>query len=322
MRVLFLTPLGALLALGLGVPLAALLLVRRRALHVRRALRLPELPRTLVLVTPLAALLGAGTLVALAAAQPVVERTKTRHVRVDAEAFVVVDTTRSMLARKDARSATRLARAKAAAMDVRASLADVPVGIASLTDRVLPHLFPSAAQDVFQATLERSIGIERPPPRSGFSTNATNLGALGSVVSRRFFSASARNRLLVVLTDGETQPVFGPALAVRFREPPGVKAVFVHVWDDDERVFTRGAPEPEYQPDPRARTLLSGVAAAVDGSVYGEEELAPAAAEARRLVGDGPTTSRGERRDRVALAPYLTVAAFLPLTILLRRRDR
>ena len=43
-----------------------------------------------------------------------------------------------------------------------------------MTNRVLPHLFPSANEDIFQATLERAIGIERPPPPSGLATVATD----------------------------------------------------------------------------------------------------------------------------------------------------
>ena len=73
-------------------------------------------------------------------------------------------------------------------MTMRASLPDVPVGLVSLTDRVLPHLFPSTDQDVFAATLERSLGIEKPPPRSSFATGATSLNALATLRGLRYFT--------------------------------------------------------------------------------------------------------------------------------------
>lgn len=322
MSLLFLTPLGGLLALGLLAPLAALLMIRRRAREVRRAVGLPELPAA-VLVVPLVALVTAGSLVALAAAQPVLERTVTRQVRGDAEVFVVLDTSRSMLARESASAAGRLERAKAAAAELRVALPDVRMGIASITDRVLPHLFPTAAEEVFQATLERAIGIERPPPRGSLATNATSLGALEAIVTRRFFSPAARSRLLVVLTDGESQPVAPRSgLGTRFREPPGVETVFLHLWAAEERVYTRGAAEPQYRPDPKARAILDGIAALTGGTVYPERELGAATQQARELLGTGPRITEGERRSRVALAPYLAAAAFVPLVLLLWRRDR
>ena len=109
-----------------------------------------------------------GVLLGLAAAQPLVERTSDRKVRSDAEAYVVLDVTRSMLARPSLRGQMRIERAKRAAEQLRASLPDVKVGVASITNRVLPHLFPSADQDVFRATLSKALGVDRPAPGTGF----------------------------------------------------------------------------------------------------------------------------------------------------------
>ena len=60
----------------------------------------------------------------------------------------------------------------------------------------------------------------------------------------------------------------------------------------------------------------------VGGSVYAEDELGGAIAKARDLIGEGEIEPRGERRHQLALAPYLTGAVFLPLTLLLWRRER
>jgi len=315
-----LTPLGVLLALGVVVPLLALRLVRRRAAGIRREVGLPE-PSRLSRHATVAALVVCGVLLGLAAAQPRLEWQTTRKLRSDAEAFVVLDTSRSMLARESPDAAIRYHRARRAALRFRDGLADVPVGIATLTDRVLPHLFPSADDDVFVATLGRSIGIDKPPPQGHFVTTATRLEALEAVVNRRFFSPRARSRLLIVLTDGESVPVAGAKLGNAFRRPPALASVFVHVWRSDERVYVGGQIEPQYSPDPQARSILETTAAAVGGEVFGEGEVDEAIATARELLGEGELEPQGERRNRLALAPYLAGAVFLPLAYLLWRRD-
>lgn len=320
-RIIFLTPLGAILAIGAIAPLVALLAVRRRANRVRRTVGISAAGKR-PLAVPLVALACAGWLLGLAAAQPVLERTSTRRVRTDAEAFFVVDVSRSMLAQGGQGSPMRIDRAKDAASELRGRLSDVPVGVASLTDRVLPHLFPSDDVEVFQATLERTIGIERPPPRSSFLTNATRLDSLAAIRTHRFFSPDSDTRLLVVFTDGESQPVATARLGTLFKREPAIEVVFVHVWGGSERVYARGAPEPQYLPDPSARAILDGVATSTGGSVFSERSLESATQRARQLLGSGPTVTEGLYSGREALAPYLALAAFLPLGLLLWRRDR
>src|SRR5262245_28747950 len=180
MSVSFLTPIGWLLALAALLPLLAFLLVERRAHRVRSQLQLPEPPLRSKL--PLALSLAAvPILLAAAAAQPVLESREQRSVRADAEAFMIFDTSRSMLAADAANAPNRLERSRAAAEKVRRQLADIPVGIASLTNRMLPHLFPSIDNATFVSTVERSIGIERPPPtrtedRKSTRLNSSHLG--------------------------------------------------------------------------------------------------------------------------------------------------
>jgi hypothetical protein len=317
----FASPVAVLLALGALVPLAALLTVRARARGIRQVLHLPE-PRTREKRIPLVAIGVAGALIGLAAAQPVLQRDADRLVRTDAEAWVILDTTRSMLAQSDPDSRMRLDRAKAGAQAVKDSLPNVPVGIASLTDRVLPHLFPTTDEDVFHATLERSVAIENPPPRSGFLALVTRLDAVGSLNELNFFTDTARRRVAVVLTDGESLPFAPDRVARRLSGPPRIDALFVHVWNEDERVFTRGVPEPGYRPDPTSRPTLDTLASVTGGRVYSDGEAGSAAARARELIGQGPTVEQGERRVRYALSPYLAGAAFFPLALLLWRRDR
>jgi von Willebrand factor type A domain len=321
MSLTILTPLGALLALGLVVPLVALLGARRKAAHVREALGVPE-PRTRSLALPLGGLVVGGVLLGLAAAQPVFEWTSDRRVRTDAEAFVVLDVSRSMLAQREPETPTRIDRAKAAATTLHASLPDVPVGIASLTDRLLPHLFPSTDADVFEATLARSVAIERPPPRSSFATGATSLNALATLRGLRYFTPSKKQRLAIVLTDGESQPVANARLGGLFRRDPAIDVIFVQFWSEDERVFTRGVPEPQYRADPSARPVLDRLAASAKGAVYSEAQLDVVTSQARDFLGSGPSVVRGEQAGQLTLAPYLAAAALLPFGLLLWRRDR
>jgi hypothetical protein len=317
----FLTPVGILLALGGLLPLIALVLIVRHAARVRSRLGVSSM-RAHRLVAPLVALVTASVLVGLAAAQPILERTTTRRVRSDAEVFVAIDVSRSMLASNGPGARTRFERAKEAASELRARLHDVPVGVATFTDRVLPHLFPTANAEVFEATVDRSIGIERPPPGSSLATNATKLDALASVRGLRYFAPSAKHRLLIVLTDGESTPVAGARLGKVFTREPAITPIFVQFWKDGEQVYTRGAPEPEYVSDPSARALLDGLAASTGGSTYSEQQLGAVARKARQSLGDGPLEVAGQSQGRRALAPYLALAAFVPLGLLLWRRDR
>lgn len=321
MTLTILTPLGALLAVGVVVPLVALIRARRKAANVRGVLGVDE-PRRRAVAVPLAGLVIGAVLLGLAAAQPVFEWTRDQKVRTEAEAFVVLDVSRSMLAQRNLGEPQRIERAKAAATTLRASLSDVPVGLASLTDRVLPHLFPSVDQKVFEATLERSLGIEQPPPRSSFATGATSLNALATLRGLRYFTPRSTKRLAIVLTDGESEPVSNARLGGLFRRSPPIEVVFVQFWDEDERVFSRGVPEPQYIADPSARAALDRLAASSQGAVYTEAQLDAARSKARELLGSGPSVVEGEKAGQLALAPYLAVAALVPFGLLLWRRDR
>jgi hypothetical protein len=325
----FSSPLGALLALGAAVPLTAYFAVSKRAASVRRALRLPDLTLDKKLLPVVAATALAG-LLGLAAAQPVLERASERRARADVEVIVVVDNSRSMLAQRTADSPTRMVRAKAAALELRHALPQIPVGLASMTNRVLPHVFPTADGHVFDATLERAIDVHLPPPASGFILtpeqqsvrNATSLSQLSAVARQRFYAPASRRRLLVVLTDGESLNVAPQAVGQALREA-GIQTILLHFWAANERVFTNGRPERQYLPVAGSRKILETLAAATGGSVYDETEIDAAARSARELLGDGPTRVEKDEHGRpLSLASYLAVIAFLPLAFLLWRRDR
>jgi hypothetical protein len=274
------------------------------------------------LIVPIAAMALAAALLGLAAAQPVLARETRLHVRTDAEVFVALDVSRSMLARQARTGPTRLARARTLAVRLRDEFPGVRVGVASITDRVLPHLFPTPDDDVFRTTLYRSIDIEQPPPRSQYSVNATSFDTLTDVATRRFFSPTAKRRVLVVLTDGESTPITAARIGRVFAAPPAIRTVFVHIWGPNEHVYGPSGPEPQYHTDPASRAILEALAVATGGAVYREDQIDAAAERTRKFLGSGPTKAEGVRDARNGLAPYLALAALLPLGLLLARQDR
>ena len=317
MHVSLLTPAGAAVALVALVPLAALVLTELRARQVRRVLGLGAPPRRLGSLLALS-LAAAGVLVGAAAAQPVLERGATRHERTDVNAYVVLDSTRSMLAAATPRSANRIARSRALALELRAAVPDLKVGVASVTDRVLPHLFPTMNEDIYAATLQYSVGIERPPP-SRRRQNATDLNALAQLGPQGFFPATPERRIVVVLSDFETDPFSTAKLGTLLRRQR-LELILVHVWDPEERIFG-GLGDAGYRPSPRSLETVEQLAAAAAGRAFAETELEQAQAAFRAAFGEGPAKALWQERSRTELAPWLSLAALVPLGFVLWRRN-
>jgi hypothetical protein len=180
----FLTPLAGLVTLAAAVPLVAFVRSEQRAARVREVLRLAppgsSQRNTVAAIVVLALLVGVG------AAQPVLEETQEHAARSDAQAFFVLDTSRSMLASEEAGGETRFERARSAALRMRDELSTVPVGIASITDRTLPLLFPTANRDSFSSTLELALGVDRPASWVAGKGRASRFGALAAVAALNF----------------------------------------------------------------------------------------------------------------------------------------
>lgn len=316
----FLTPLGALVALVVVVPLVAFFVADRQRRRVTALLRLNE-PRQLRRLSPAIALCVAAAFLGTAATQPTVVARSTQRIRTDAEAWFVLDTSLSMKAATSPSSPTRFQRAQSLAMRLRAALRDVPSGVASITDRALPHLFPTIDLAAFDLTVRKAVGIERPPPSDGFSVRITTLGSLARLVSDNFFSPSARKRLVVVFTDGETRPFADASLGTVFKQPPGIHAMFVRIWGANERVWDGKRADPLYRPDPASAEYVQQLADTTDGAALRGSNFAAIVRDARHALGSGPHVDvRKERRQR-ELAPLFAAFAFLPLGFLLWRRN-
>jgi hypothetical protein len=318
--VTLLSPAAGLIALAAVVPLVMLGQAVERARNVRRRLQLVEPPH--VRRQAGLAVLTLAVLIGLAATQPVWARTHTQRVRRDAEAYVVFDISRSMLASRGPIAETRLDRAKDEALRLRAQFPEVPIGIASMTDRTLPHLFPSPDQSAFRATVEQAISVEQPPPIGQFRTVGTTLAALSTVPLRGFFSPSATSRVLIVYTDGESRKFDIGSLAVVLRRQPAIRPVFVHTWGAKELVYSGSVAEPDYRPRAGSGEVLQRTAKAAGGAAFEERDAARAASAVRDYLGSGSTIAEREAQDQLSMGPFLLALAVLPLLFLLLRLSR
>jgi hypothetical protein len=314
----FLTPGGALLALTAAAPLAALALAAWRERRARAVLGLAPPTGARRWRRP-AAVLAIAALLGLAASQPALRSSTAVRVRTDAQAFYVIDVSRSMLASRAPRAAARISRARNAAIRLRQELLDVPSGVATLTDRVLPDLLPVADRDSFEQTVRHAARIDNPPPESDAVT-ATALDALGALGTQSFFAPQARHRIAIVLTDGESRPFDARRTA---RALHGVTPVFVRVGSTSENVYDPdGRPEPAYHPDASSGAPLGALADATRTHVFSEGELGAVVRAVRSSLGRGPTRAEGSTFSTHTLAPYAALAALAPLLALLAEGRR
>ncbi len=323
----FLSPSGFLIAVAVALPLLGLWLLERRAMRVRRLLRLraPDRRRGLELGGAFAAI---AVLLALASAQPVLAITHSRPARSDAEVLFVFDTSRSMGASARRHGATRLERAKSFARRLRAALGDIPAGAAGMTDRTLPYLFPTPNAGVFDDTLAQSIAIERPPPQGDFALSgnaharATTLAALASVATQNYFSPQVTHRLLIVLSDDESNPFVESNIGAIFHKKPRVRTIFVRFWNSRERIWLpNGHIDEGYRPDPTGARTEQTLAVATHGRAFVESQLSAVIAAAHAALGTGSVHDRPIDRARTPIAPWIALAAIVPLGLVLRRRN-
>jgi hypothetical protein len=239
-------------------------------------------------------------------------------VRTDAEAIFALDISRSMLAAASPAAPSRLDRAKAAAKTIRAAIPDVPAGLASFTDRALPNLFPTADAGTFSATVDRSVGVDRPPP-VGSALTVTTFDALAAL--RGYFTPGRRHRLLVILSDGESGDFSASLLRATLGRAPEMQIVLVRFGSSNERVFGRaGLPETDYRPESTAQSIRRFLQA-TDGHVIDEGRLGRAKTAVKEGVERGPRVRIGMASTTTQLAPVFVLAAFVPLGFLLWQRN-
>ena len=316
----FLTPTAALVGLAAAAPLVAITLVARRDRRLRRALGLPGEWR-LLRVREGIAVVALFTLLAGAASQPVFSSVRSIDARGDVEAYVLFDVSRSMLAAAGPDEPTRFDRAIQFSLALRPRFADVPVGVASLTDRPLPHVFPTADAGTFASVVTASVGIEKPPPLERGQTRATTFEALEGLAKQNFFSASSTKRVVIVLTDGESRP-FDPRPLAEELATEAIELYLVRFWHEDERVWQESGSPERYRPDPSSEALLTSLATTPRVSTFRESEINRVVAAVDRFFGEGPLVGTAVDRRANPLAPWLALASAVPLAFVLVRRSR
>jgi hypothetical protein len=307
--VAFAHPLAALAALAGIAPIAVALGRLRTGRRVRRALELPE-PRLRALAARPLALACLFCLLGLAAAQPTLRLEHERTARADAEVVVALDSSRSMLAASAPGRPERWQRAEAFARRLRSDLPGVPMGLSSLTNRVLPYLFPTSDPATFDLVLDSAYGIERPPPALTLDRWVTTFDPLTETTARAFFSPQVRRRVLVVLSDAEARAFDARGVLQRL-ESGGTTPVVVRFWRAGERIFHPGSGSYRAtQPDALVGLRRAGWPA------FSETQLDAAVHRIRAAVGEGPLRPVAYAEDDVRLAPFLALAAFVPLLLL------
>jgi hypothetical protein len=305
---MFLTPRSAYLGLLAAVPVAAFALGVVRVERARRVLRLPP-PEPRSRVGHAALIAAVVLLLALAAMQPAVRTQASLRERTDAQAFVVLDTSRSMLASPAPGASTRLAGAKRIALALAARLPGIPLGVATFTDRVLPDLFPTSDTGSFDSVVE-SLSVEDPPPRD-VNTVATTFDALTATATQGFFPQSVRRRAVVLITDGESRAFDARGVADELSSH-GIALAVVRVGSGADRVRRPdGTPEANFRPDP------AGARIAVAQLRQAAGTGADPAAVVSRALGSGPTRVIGVEPDTRTLSPLFALLALLPLAALL-----
>ena len=185
-----------------------------------------------------------------------------------------------------------------------------------MTDRVLPHIFPTIDHDDYLTTLRESIGIDRPPP-SRSRLQASGFDALGALGRSRFFTNDTGARVAVLLTDGESRAFAPGSVAAALRA--------AHVRRHHRALLARRRADRRrhvYRADPASATAVGALARSLRAKTFEESELGDAARAVERALGpaERPLPPKAASTSR-PLAPYAMLAALLPLGFLLWRRN-
>jgi hypothetical protein len=223
-----------------------------------------------------------------------------------------------MLAASSAEGPPRYRRAVTYAHRLHAALPELAVGVSSLSNRLLPYLFPTVDDRSYDAVLDQAYGVQRPPPALDTDHWVTSFDELHEVAARRFFTPEVRKRVVVVLSDAETR-LFDARGVLRDLQHRGTTPIVVRFWRSNERIFRHdGAPESyrATQGDELRKLRDAGWQA------YAETEFDAVVRGIRRTVGSGPVARVGYLRRETSIAPMLALAALAPLLLVLAPAGR
>jgi hypothetical protein len=306
-----LTPWAALVGLAFAAPLAALALRERRDARLRSliGLRAPGRARASLRALGLVAL---AAVVAATAAQPALRDVGGERMRTDAEIYLAFDVSRSMLASATPRGANRLDRAIDVGKRLHAGLTEFPTGVATITNRMMPLLFPIPDRRGVTAVLERSVAIAQPAPARLTTPRATQLGAMTLAANRTYFGKDAERRALIVLSDLDTDG-FGLDGTLAALRRSRIEPFLVRVAAPGELIFDpAGRPEPYRS----SSTLAVSMLRSAGWRAYESTQVDRAIADVRAHLGAGPARPSGVVRSQRMLAPVLGLAALALVALL------
>jgi hypothetical protein len=233
-------------------------------------------------------------------------------VRADAEIYLTFDVSRSMLASQEPGGTARLERARALGRTIQARLRETPAGVATLTNRMMPLLFPTGDGRSVSAVIDHSLQILQPAPVPYTTARESSLAALGLAADRSYFDPTARKRALVVFTDldSDSFSLQGTlALLHRHRIEPFV----VRVAQPGERVFDGDG-------HPYAYRSVSTVTVAglrhANWRAFEEQQPEQLVTAIREYLGAGPMTGSGFDESQRALTPFGALAALILAAVL------
>jgi hypothetical protein len=306
---------GALAGLLLLVPLAWF--EARRIRRERRAARAVGLePQRVWRAADRA--VCAGIVVALAvfaASEPSLRQTSRVKLRKDAEAYLFVDASASMLASVSPSAPTRLQQARTASARFAQELPpDLPLGAGAFPQSPLPLTMPIGDRQLFITAIDRQTYPGTLPEHYYGGKTATNFANLSYLTSARFFLPTSQSRIVILVTDAEG-PSFDSTATAASLEKEHIKLVVVRVGSPRDRIWVRTAhhspvTNPKFVSDLSDLGELRLLSSETGGGFYGENEVGAAIAKVERLAGHGP--------DRPAqplslyadsLGPYAVLAA-------------
>jgi len=306
---------GALFALALLVPLAGLEWVRvRRERRAARALGLRPQRLWRALRNSVCAGLVIA-LVALAASEPSVPQTRRVKLRADAEVYLFVDASASMLAGASAHSPTRLQQAREASAGFAQALPpDLPLGAGALPQSPLPLTAPNGDRQLFLAAIDHLTFPGSLPEHLYGGKTATDFSNLTTLTSTHFFLPKTRRRIVVVFSDAEG-PSFDTGSTAAILKRAHIRLVFVRFGSPRDHIWLQ-APghspviDTKYEPDLSDLGEVRLLAGETGGGFYDQHRLGAVVAKVERLAGQGPDRS-AEPLSLYAdsLGPYALLAA-------------
>jgi len=308
----------AVLVLVLLVPLVGLEWLRlRRERRATRALGLePQRLWRALRNGACAALVVA--LAAFAASEPALQQTKNVQLRADAEAYLFVDASASMLASATSHSPTRLQQAREASAGFAQALPpDLPLGAGALPQSPLPLTAPNGDRQLFLAAIDHLTTPGSLPEHLYGGRTATDFSNLATLTSTHFFLPRTKRRIVVVLSDAEG-PSFDTATTAGTLKRAHIRLVFVRFGSSRDRIWLqRPGQSPvldaKYEPDLSDLGQVRLLAGETGGAFYDQRSIGAAIDRVVRLAGRGPDRSAEPLSVYAdALGPYALLAA-LPL---------